>query len=172
MQKDQIAEAIKRRYEHPEIHSKPINRPQNGKGWSPEVFEMVRDLAENVEDISDRQISTLLGISRGSVAKMIGNIESISEWTQDDNESSSAASLAALEEHHPGGFTEDPRAEHEYTGPSVVFRAPAFVDTGKRADQSHTIKRPITLATRPFDVAAIISTRGNCYVYLNFLCSR
>jgi hypothetical protein len=42
----------------------------------------------------------------------------------------------------------------EWSTVPAVYTTPEFRDPYRRADQSHTIKRPITLATRPFSVAA------------------
>lgn len=151
-----IARAIARQQDNPGIHAKPINRPAMGIGYSQDVVDMVNDLKSNVEGISDRQLSTIFGISRSVIAKMIGDIEPAEvEWSDENNEAQAAAELAALHEHHPGRRCEDDtRANDEPTRPVAIFTAPAFTDTGKRADQSHTIKRPITLATIPWEVAA------------------
>lgn len=153
-----ISQALKRQSERPDIHAKPVARPSLGgrSGYGREVVDMVNDLKAHVPDISDRQLSTLLNISRSVVAKMIGDIEAATvEWSPDNNEAQSAAELAALHEHHPGRrYEDDARAKDEPTRPVSYFTAPAFRDTGRPADQSHTIKRPVTLATMPYVAVA------------------
>lgn len=130
---------------------------------------MIQDLKRSVPELSIRQLSTLVGVSIKTVQNALSDPdnENLSRdltwgdapfeqetWTEEDNPAASAAELAALHEHHPGRqYEDDPAAANERTGP-VLFTAPEFRDTYKRADQSHTIKRPITLATTPFDVAA------------------
>lgn len=147
-----ISQALARQIECPEIHKKAIKLKRGDK--NPFVEAMVLDLKENIPGLSVRQISSLVGMSKTRVSYFLDSGEKQEEWTADDNESSAAAELAALREHHPGRQYEDaPEAADEPTGP-VLFTAPPFRDAYHRADQSHTIKRPITLATTPYRVAA------------------
>lgn len=149
-----IVQALKRFSERPDIHGTEVSKTSRKVGYSQAVIDRVKDLKENIEGISDRDISGLLKISRRTVAMMIGEVEPAEDWTEDDNPESAAAELAALHEHHPGRrYEDDEDALKESTAP-VLFTAPAHRDLYRPADQSHTIKRPITLASEPFNVAA------------------
>jgi hypothetical protein len=158
-----ISKALQRRIDRPDIH-KAVDlrilaykgdaaRPGTGETVNA-ISEMVRDLKDHVPELSVRQLSTLIGVGKTFVTKALDQTVPAERWSSDDNESSAAASLAALEEHHPGGFEvvtidkDDPDERH------IFLSAPDFRDTYRRADQSHTFKRPITLASRPFSVAA------------------
>jgi hypothetical protein len=92
-----------------------------------------------------------LGISKSLVGKAVRTSENVPEWTADDNESSAAAELAALREHHPGSSYEDhPDAANEYDPVPVLFTAPQPRDVYRVADQSHAVRKPITLPQFPF----------------------
>jgi hypothetical protein len=156
MQNGLIAQALTRREERPDIH-KPVAKVRSGESFRGNIAEMVRDLKEHVPGLSVRQLSTLIGVSVGTVHNNHSE-----HWTTDDNESASAAHLSALRKHHEcyrdevsyilfDGKTAD---RDEWSTVPAVYTTPEFRDPYRRADQSHTIKRPITLATRPFSVAA------------------
>lgn len=146
-----IALALQRQKDRPDIH-KPFSRPKGSKGYGEDVFEMVRDLKRHVPSLSHRQLSTLVGIATFQVRKALDNSVAREEWSEEANEASADAELAALREHHPGREYEDhPDGTSEVL---VAFEAPPFRDSYRRADQSHTIPRPITLATSPFKWAA------------------
>lgn len=152
-----IPQALQRQQDRPDIH-KSFDKPKGSVGYSEDVFNMVRDLKEHVPVLSHRQLSTLVGIGTKQVRIALDNPtfrEADETWTTDDNETRCADELAALHEHHPGRkYEDDTRAKDEPTRPVSYFTAPEFRDVYRRADQSHTIKRPITLATSPFNVAA------------------
>lgn len=149
-----IAQGLARQSERPDIHRKVEKLVNIQAGYPQYVVDMVRDLKENVPALSIRQLSVLVGISTKAVFNALDSATEQKEWSPDDNPASCAASLAALTEHHPGGFEvvtidkDDPDERH------IFLSAPDFRDTYRRADQSHTFKRPITLASRPFSVAA------------------
>jgi hypothetical protein len=153
-----VAEALKRQQDRPDIH-KGFERPVMGSqsGLDDAVYDMVNDLKDNFPDLSIRQLSALVGVSKTFVTKALDQTVEAVEWSADNNEASSAAELAALKYCYPGRQYDDD-TENDFEEIStpflVIMAAPAFADSGIKADQSHTIKRPITLATRPFDVAA------------------
>ena len=152
-----IASAIQRQKDRPDIHYK-VPKPKPGgaggtAGYGEDVFEMVRDLKSHVPELSQRQLSTLVGIATFQVRKALDNSVPDERWTSDDNEASAAAELSALKATGCSGYTDDPRAETEYSGLPVFISPPVFRDRYRRADQSHTIPRPITLATTPFNIA-------------------
>lgn len=164
MSKAAISEAIQRRLDRPDIHQ-PISR--DSKSYGDSVSTMIVDLKEHVPNISNRQLSTLLGVGKTFVAIVLdAKTASTEEWTTDNNESQSAAELAALRKHHSGYTNQtdfaspslvdgaSPDLDEPATGIPLFLTAPEFRDTYRRADQSHTVKRPITLATTPFNVAA------------------
>lgn len=149
-----IAQALKRQSDFPEIHRKVEKLKGSKTGFSQSVLDMVTDLKEHVPALSTVQLSMLVGVSRKVVSRALDNSVEREEWSTEDNPASCAAELAALREHHPGRAYEDaPEAADESTVP-VLFTAPTLRDPYRVADQSHTIKRQITLATRPFSVAA------------------
>lgn len=156
-----IAAALQRRSDRPDIH-KTVYLKQGSRG--PEVdalfisiAEMVTDLNENVPGLSLRQLSTLVGVSKTAISKALNQTVAAVEWTTDDNESASAKHYQLLRTCHPDRKYEDDK-DNEFgevnTGTFERFYVPMFRDAPRKADQSHTIKRPITLAGRPFDVAA------------------
>jgi hypothetical protein len=149
-----ISFALQRRLDRPDIH-KPVSRDQTSFGQ--DVHLMVKDLKEYVPELSIRQISTLVGVSKTFVTKALNTTVPLVEWSSDDNESSSAAHLAALHRFHPDRRYEDETERtvaDEVSNVPVYFSAPVPVDIPRRIDQSHTLPRPITLATSPFSVAA------------------
>lgn len=147
-----IATAIQRQKDRPDIH-KAFVRPKGSKGYGEEVFAMVRDLKEHVPELSDRQLSSLVGIGAKQVARALESGAPEEKWTVDDNEASAAAELAALRRTGRDGYTDDPRHIDEFRGLPVFIAPPPFRDPYRRTDQSHTVPRPITLATKPFDIA-------------------
>jgi hypothetical protein len=151
-----ISLAQQRQADRPDIH-KSIVKPRGSIGYDDSAMAMVLDLKDHVQELSNRQLSSLTGISEYVVRKMLGVSETPEHWSFDNNEASSAAELAALKYCYPGRQYEDD-TENEFGETStpflVIIAAPAFADSGIKADQSHTIKRPITLATSPFDVEA------------------
>jgi len=149
-----IAQGLKRQLECPEIHKKVEKLTGSKIGFNESVYNMVTDLKEHVPELSTRQLSVLVGVSRTVVMKALDNTVEREEWSEEDNPASCAAELTALREHHPGRqYEDDPEAAAESTVP-VLYTAPSLRDPYRVADQSHTVKRPITLATSPFNVAA------------------
>jgi len=145
-----IAQALKRQQDRPDIHKKVI-KPKGRSGHPQHVIDMVLDLRDHVPGLSARQISTLTCVGRAQVAAFLNNIQPEERWTADDNEASAAAELAALCEHHGTREYEDHEgAATEYDPVPVHFTAPRYPDIHRRADQSHTSKRAITLPTFPF----------------------
>lgn len=161
MSNEAISKAIQRRIENPEIYQ-PVKR--DSKTFNKSVTLMVLDLKEHVPSLSVRQISSIVGVGKTFVAKILEDTFSSDRWTEEDNAPSSAAELAALQKHHPGREYEDAVSAVLFDGSKadvdersevpVSFTTPLFADRYCRADQSHTTKRPITLATVPFSVAA------------------
>lgn len=159
-----IAQGLARQIERPDIHRKVEKLSSIQVGYPPAVAEMVRDLKENVPGISIRQLSGLVGVSVTVVQKALSDTTvEMENWTDEDNPASAASELAALHEHHPDGYRDDvsyvlwdgsAADTDEWQNVPVLFTAPPPSDPHRRADQSHTIKRPITLATHPFEVAA------------------
>lgn len=157
-----IASAIQRQKDRPDIHYKAGKPKAGGRGntagHGEAVFAMVRDLKQHVPDLSHRQLAELVGIGTKQVRKALDtkatNAQPEEFWTTDDNEASAAAELAALKATGRVGYDTDPRAESEYRGVPVLLTPPPFRDRYRRADQSHTVPRPITLATTPFNIAA------------------
>lgn len=155
-----IAKALARIEANPALYkSKTVKQ---GKNNDPIIFLRVADLDQNVEGISVRQISTLLQLSKSLVGRAVQSSETEPEWSTDNNETSAASELASLKAHHPGGYineidligaVENADADEVIDIPEFLS-APPFQDRYRRADQTHTIKRPITLATRPYEVAA------------------
>lgn len=149
-----ISQGLARQIERSDIHHKVEKLTNIQGGYPSAVAEMIQDLKSSVPELSIRQLSVLVGVSNWTVQKALDNTVPEERWTEEDNPASAAAELAALHEHHPGqGYIDDEDALKESTAP-VLFTAPAFHDPYRRADQSHTIRRPITLATRPYEVAA------------------
>lgn len=160
-----ISQGLKRQQDRPDIHKKVVKVKQ-GTSFNDCVPVMIRDLKEHVPGLSTRQISSLVGVGQFTVLKHLKSFsedsERSEEWTTDNNESASAAHLAALREHHDryrddvsytlfDGKTAD---RDEWSDVPAIYATPEFRDPHRRADQSHTIKRPITLPTRPFEIAA------------------
>lgn len=141
-----ITRAMQRQKDRPDIH-KAFDRPKGSKGYGEEVFDMVRDLKEFVPELSHRQLQALIGIDKKQIAKALDNAVPEERWTADDNEASAAAELAALRQTGRDGYTDDPRHIDEFRGLPVFIAPPPFRDPYRRADQSHTVPRPITLAT-------------------------
>ena len=148
-----IAQGLARQLECPEIHKKVEKLTGRKTGFDESVSTMILDLKANVPELSTRQLSTLVGVSRNTVMRALDNSVERDEWTTDDNEDSAAAELAALRKHHPSGYIDHPDHINESVG-VVYFSAPPFADRHRVADQAHTLPRPITLATRPYGVAA------------------
>lgn len=163
-----ISRALQRQQERPDIH-KPVARVKQGASFGEFVPVMVRDLKEHVPGLSIRQLSTLIGVSTKVIFKNLPTAEDDDQpeyWSTDNNEAQAAAELSALQTHHTGYVDQtdfaspslvdeaSPDIDEPVTGIPLFLAAPEFRDVHRRADQSHTIKRPITLATTPFNVAA------------------
>lgn len=143
-----IAKALTRISENPALYK---SKTAKGKNVDPVILQRIADLKENVEGISVRQISSLLGIGKSIVGRAVRECEA-PDWSTDNNQAESAAHLSALTLHHPDRRYEDhPDAETETSGVPVLFTSPAPNDPHRRADQSHAVKRPITLAREPFN---------------------
>lgn len=152
MNSERMARAIQRQKDRPDIH-KAFQKAKGSAGYGEDVFGMVCDLKEHVPELSHRQLGELVGIGTKQVRKALETPPE-ENWTADDNEASAAAELAALKATGRDGYTDDPRAMDEYSGVAVVLTPPPFRDRYRRADQAHTVPRPITLATTPFNFAA------------------
>jgi hypothetical protein len=165
-----ISLAIARQQERPDIHRKVVKVKQ-GSSFDESIPKMIHDLYLNVPGISSRQLSTLVGVTKTTVLKHLANLpdrdDEQDNWTTDNNESQATAELGALTATGCSGYTDqtdfaspslvdgaEPDIDEPVTGIPQFLSAPAFSDTHRRADQSHTVKRPITLATTPFNVAA------------------
>jgi lambda repressor-like predicted transcriptional regulator len=136
-----------RQQERPDIHT-AIVKPPKPQPYADNVSSMLADLIEQVPGISNRQLSQLTGIHRQTIADLLD--EPISNF-----ETCSAALLELLRLCHPGRcYEDDIRAINECDVSGFIhiasFCSPHDPATYK-ADQSHTIKRPITLPTKPFD---------------------
>lgn len=172
MSGDAIAKAVQRRLDRPDIHQDFLNARTTDRNT---IVSMVVDLKHCVPDLTIRQISSLVGVGRKFVNNALKNMvdyrpkapfgledDPAESWSEEENAFACADSLSALRKIHPGGFhtqtdftsrTLSGMMPDERTGP-VLFTAPDFRDPYRRADQSHTVKRPITLATQPYSVAA------------------
>lgn len=164
-----ISLALQRQQERPDIH-KPVAKVKQGSSFGDAVPAMVRDLKEHVPGLSIRQLSTLIGVSTKVIFKNLpaaDHDDQPEHWSTDNNESQAYAELGALTATGCSGYTDqtdfaspslvdgaEPDIDEPVTGIPQFLTAPAFSDTHRRADQSHTVKRPITLATTPFNVAA------------------
>jgi hypothetical protein len=158
-----MLQAVKRQNDRPDIH-KPIIKLRKGYAFDQEtlksISEMVSDLKEHCPLLTRSKLSRLIGVSVTTICDL-PNFDDDDDYTG-NNEASAAAELAALAAHHDQ--YKDDVAEVLFDGrkPDAdewcyvpVFLAPRPVeDTYRRADQSHSNKRPITLATTPYSVAA------------------
>jgi hypothetical protein len=153
MNQDVIALASARKAARPDVY-KNVSKPAAQKsGYDQSVYDMIEDLRQNVPGISLRQVADFLGISTKPVRKVF---DAAKEESEDDfiplktNEEMCSDEHAALRATGREGYDEDERSAGEYPAISVVLTAPRFQDSGRKADQSHTLRRPITLPTKPF----------------------
>lgn len=147
-------QATKRQLERPDIHFhialKKGNREERSFNFTL-IEGMVEDLLSHFPELGRNQLSDLIGVSRETMSRVLDNSQEREFWTEEDNPASSAAELTALTLHHPDRQYEDhPDAETECSAVPFLFTAPQPRDYHHRADQSHTVKRPITLPAFPF----------------------
>lgn len=148
----------------PEVYGKRRSAAKPGKKFNAKITAMVDDLLERFAKLSSRQIGELLNVSHwyvqnrrlattNSVPKAVAGSFEEKRITHADNVAACNASLAALRAAHPDRqYEDDPRAKSEDRNFELVA-----VNDGRahyKADQSHTIQRPITLPTHPFQIAA------------------
>lgn len=166
-----ISRALQRQQDRPDIHRK-VAKVKQGSSFDESIPAMIYDLYENVPGLSQRQLSSLVGVTKTTVFKILSAIpdreteDQHENWSTDNNEVQAAAELAALHEHHSRYIDQtdfaspslvdgaSPDIDEPVTGIPVFISEPPFRDVYRRADQSHSIKRPITLATTPFNISA------------------
>lgn len=155
--------ARKRMDSRPDIYDRPIVKKSNKEGYPEYVSAMILDLSEHIEDIGKKAIAKLLGVGTGTVQKALAGVVHEADELSDDeivqavsaiclnktNEEMCADALAALRCTGRDGYSDHPDAATEYVGGPVVMFEPRFRDVVRKADQSHTLPRPITLPTFP-----------------------
>jgi hypothetical protein len=151
---DFLEKARQRRADRPDIHF-AVNLTRGGGSKNAAaiaaVSEMVSDLRDAVPELSMRQLSALIGVSDRVVREAADQIEPKESWSSDNNEMESAAEFSRLTLLHPDRqYVDHPDAEFECSAVPFLFTAPQPIDHHRCADQSHTVKRPITLPTFPF----------------------
>lgn len=143
-----IAQALQRKQANPALYKVPASgRSRQGRDLHPAYIAMVADLNDNIEDISQREISTFLKLSRRTVAKIIDEIEPL--WSTVNNEVGTVAELAALKRHHTR-YEDDPAAVNEPDSKVVLFAAPLFRDSSPREFPPDGERKVITLPQFPF----------------------
>jgi hypothetical protein len=141
----------------------PIAKPSPPKRYPVAVREMIADLIQHIPGISISQLSDVTGMKRETISGMIDdsiprtlppNDEQI-ENPPPSFEIRSANHLNMLRRHHSSsGYRDDPRALAEPVLSTIAHnseKTSPHAPATRKADQSHTVARPITLATTPFN---------------------
>lgn len=162
---DVIALALARKAARPDIYVEIMKPESSRSGYGENVGTMIEDLKSMFPAMSIRQVSDFLGISTKPVRKVFAKLgvgarpDGMSPEDAPDadefvpfksNEEMCADELAALKATGEEGYGQDPRSRDEYKGGPILVPTPAFRDSYRRADQSHTFPKPITLPTFPF----------------------
>lgn len=130
---------------------KPIKR--NGE-YSKKTGELTLDLIRKFPELASHRIAEALGVHEKYVKRVrLGLRPQRGLSVHQHNINSTNAELAALRRAHDR-YEDDPRVRFEAKathGPTLVINNDR---AHYKADQSHSIKRPITLPTKPFDIAA------------------
>lgn len=148
MNQDVASLVLSRKEERPDIYV-PVVKPSARKtGLDSSVYEMIADLKSHIPSISLRQVADALGISTFPVRQVFAELSTEDEVPPiKTNEEMCADELGALMATGREGYEDDERADR--SEPSLRLVAPIFRDVVRKADQSHLIKRPITLPTFP-----------------------
>jgi hypothetical protein len=141
--------------EHSAFFQTIDNNRFNRIGFSDRIVAKVTHLVKHFPDLDNVRIAAIVGVGE----KFVRGIKGRQYDRPDDEEQNPTfmdetnAELRALHGTGRDGYTDDERAQYEdrfEAGPVLIVSDRAHY----KADQSHTAKRPITLPTKPFDIAA------------------